>query len=132
MKILDITEHSRHEINPDVDVARIKLATQAVERYAQNKGIRFKFGSHFFDQVVAARGIGTITAEMILDASAKILKRGLKYFEGKPAATSYAFWDPQNENHIILEVFKNADNNYFVRSIVRDTKWYGDSQKIRL
>jgi hypothetical protein len=69
---------------------------------------------------------------MILHASAKILKRGLYYFKNKPDATSLAFWDPQDDNHVILEVFKNNEDSYFVRSVVRDTKWYGDSQKVRL
>lgn len=127
-----LAEHSDYKTNSDVDIERIRLATEMIEKYAQQLGIKFKFGSHFFKQVTLERGIGPITAEMILHAGARVLKHGLEYFKGKPVATSYALWDPRDENHIILEVFKNDENNYFVRSVVRDTKWYGDSQKLRI
>jgi hypothetical protein len=112
------------------ELRKITLATQAIEGYARENKIEFKFSKHFFDQMILKRGFSKITHQMIMDTSAKILKRGLSFFQDKEDGTTFAFYDKQN--HLTFGVRKQAMNRYLVATVVRDSKWLGRSEKITL
>lgn len=111
------------------DIRDLHSAAMVVENYARNKmGITVKFSSHYFDQAIKKRGAGKIVPQLMLDSAAKLLKRGLNYFRDKPDMTSYAFQD--NINGMIFEVLKHNDKKYEIRTVVRDIRWLGRSEKI--
>lgn len=121
-------EWERDDTYTEEDIRKIHSSAMAVENYAHKNGISLRFSKHFFDRAIAKRGEGKITYELLLNSCAKLIKRGLNYFRDKPVMTSYAFQD--NNNAIILEVLKHSDTKFEVRTIVRDLKWFGRSQKI--
>jgi len=130
-KLHPIDEHSDYAVADyytEEDLRKIKMATLAVEDYARSLGIKFKFTKHFFSQLTLDRGMGYITHDMIMKTAAGIFKRGLRFFQGKPPKTSFAFMD--NDSSVIFEVVKDDENAYAVRTIIRDTKWHGTSPLI--
>lgn len=129
---LEVVDEGQWEVDQsytEQDIQDLHRVAMVVENYARSKlGVTVRFSKHYFDQAVKKRGAGKIVPQLMLDASAKLLKRGLNYFRDKPDMTSYAFQD--NINGIIFEVLKHSDNKFEVRTVVRDTRWLGRSQKI--
>ncbi len=126
-----IDEHSdyvRDETYTEEDLRKIKLAARSVEDYAKKNGIEFKFTKHFFDQIMLKRGLGFIDYKMVMSTAAAIFKRGLVFFNDKPAGTSFAFRDQQTD--MAFEVLKIAENSYIVRSGIRTDKWKGTSPEV--
>lgn len=134
MKITDIiNEHSDWPRDPtftEADMLQIKKACIAIHNYAKEKGIELTFGKHFFDQIDRKRGFGKITAEMLIRTCARILNRGLHLMSNKDLGFSLVYFD--EENGLNIPFIKNADDRFTIPTIVRDLKWYGREQKVKI
>ena len=133
MRADDFVAEKDYKINPDYtpgDLEKIQRAALAVRQYLAQQGIDLTFTRHFFDRISADRGIGKIDHTMLMESLARIANRGLKFFDGKPTRTSYAFYDPRNQLNI--EIVKMDEQRFRARTIVRSDRWLGTSQKVQL
>lgn len=131
-----ILEHSNYRADPRYTaevMEKLRLACRAVSDHARTMGIEFEFSRHFFDQIMLERGLrgaNIIGPQDVMRASAKVLNRGLNFFQDKPEGTDFAFVDQSQD--LILAVKKMAQDRYLVMTVVRDYRWAGRSQKILL
>lgn len=133
MKIKELLEHSDWPQDPYYTEDRVRqlyLTIKAVQDYANHIGIRLDIRDHFFDQMLAKRGMSKIEPGMLMDTFGRIINRGLHLFRGKDDRTSLVYYDPNT--NLNIPFIKLGKNKYQLRTIMRDTRWLGPEQKVIL
>lgn len=134
MKAIEIiVEHSDYPEDTrlsDNQLRELHLVAQAAEQIAGTRGIKLVFSKHFFDQLKLKRGATVITKEAMMGILGKIINRGVKFFNNKDVNTSYVFEDPVTL--MFMPVIKTGDSSFKVLTVVRDSKWKGEGQVVKL
>lgn len=133
MKIKELLEHSNWEQDPYYTEDRVRalyLSIKAVQDYSSHIGIRLDIKDHFFDQMLAKRGMSKIEPGMLIDTFGRIINRGLHLFRSKPDGTNLVFYDPQT--NLNIPFIKMGKNKFQLRTIMRDTRWLGPEPKVTL
>jgi hypothetical protein len=129
-----IDEHSNYAINPAYtpEVMReLTLMCRAAEGYFEKHGFKLHFTDHFFDQMKLKRGNRDIyTTQDLMATLVKILQRGMQFFKGKVPGTNFVFYDQHTNIHIAIK--RDNVDFYVATTTVRDYKWTGEGQVIRL
>jgi len=129
-----MVEHSDWNVNilytPEL-MAEFRQVVNVAEGYFDKHGYKMRFSNHFFDQIKLKRGkVGLYTVKELMETIVKILKRGMQFFKGKVPGTSFVFYDPHT--YIFIAVVRSDVDNYVATTTVRDTKWTGEGQVIRI
>jgi membrane protease subunit (stomatin/prohibitin family) len=129
-----IDEHSNYAVNPAYtpEVMReFDLLCRAAKVYYAKRGYNLHFTNHFFDQMKLVRGNRDLyTTEDLMQTLVTILQRGMQFFKGKVPGTNFVFLDQRTR--IYIAVVRDDVDNYVATTTVRDYKWKGDGQVIRL
>lgn len=128
-----LDEHSDWARDPYYDAFKERLLGQmilTIQQEAKKRGITLDFRGHFYDQLLAKRGMSRIEPEMLVRTFAKILARGLHLFQGHDEGYSLVFYDP--ETNLNIPFIKVKKQIYRLPTIVRDTRWLGPEKKVTL
>ncbi len=129
-----ITEHSNWAVDirySDRLMSEFMHLVNAAENFYKKNGFDIRFSIHFFDQMKLKRGkVGPYTVEDLTQALVTILKRGMQFFKGKVPGTSFVFHD--QKTNIFVAIVRDDVDHWTATTTVRDYKWTGDGQVIKL
>jgi hypothetical protein len=128
-----LIEHSDWIKDPYYDSFKEKLLGQmilTIQQEAKKRGITLDFRGHFYDQMLAKRGMSRIEPEMLVRTFARILARGLHLFQGHDEGYQIVYYDP--ETNLNIPFIKVKKQIYRLPTIVRDTRWLGPEKKVTL
>jgi hypothetical protein len=129
-----ITEHSNWAVDirySDKLMSELMLTCNAAANFFKKHGYDVRFSIHFFDQMKLKRGkVGPYSVEDLTRALVEILRRGMQFFKGKVPGTNFVFHD--QKTNIFIAIVRDDVDHYTATTTVRDYKWLGDGQVIKL